>query len=84
MSDDFLTGQEATEAAHGHFPVHNDPPPDPVLTPTEAAEKLDRPELQPTVERDYIKVRDGEPVRARNEDGRSPMASSSVSLLKAG
>jgi hypothetical protein len=66
MSEEFLTGQEATEAAHDRFPIHADQPPEDVLSEADAAAKLSEapagftPEERPIVHRQYYK---------RNEDG---------------
>jgi hypothetical protein len=68
MSDEQLYGQDHTEAStFGGSPIHPETPPEDVLTPSEAVEKISepRPESVPLVERDYINPNK----RARNEDG---------------
>jgi hypothetical protein len=69
LSDlDEQIGQQGVEKrTWGAEPIYPDTPPEDVLTPSEATEKIaePRPESVPVVERDYIR-RDR---RARNEDG---------------
>jgi hypothetical protein len=67
-------GQQGVEKrTWGAEPIYPDTPPEDILSPAEAAEKISepRPEERPTIERDYIR-RDpetGRPKRLRNEDG---------------
>ena len=73
MSDEEEFGQQGVEQrTFGSQPIYPDTPPEDVsLTVQEAADAITeaRPEEQPVVERDYIRREDGQPKRARNQDG---------------
>ena len=73
MSDEEEFGQQGVEQrTFGSQPIYPDTPPEDVsLSVQEAVDAVSeaRPEERPTIERDYIKREDGQPKRARNQDG---------------